>query len=86
MSLKWRILLEIILKLFFESKGIRDTTHILSGVKRCISNNDNAWLMKKYTDKEVVEALNSMGPTNASGDDGFSALFYQKCWHIVGGT
>ncbi|KAH1073562.1 hypothetical protein J1N35_025890 [Gossypium stocksii] len=30
----------------FESKRIRDTNHILSRFKRCISNDDNAWLTK----------------------------------------
>lgn len=41
-------------------------------------------LTNKYTKEEVVKALKSMGPMKASGDDSFSALFYQHCWYIMG--
>ncbi|KAA3465999.1 reverse transcriptase [Gossypium australe] len=39
---------------------------------------------KKYSEEEVWVALKSIGLTKASGDDGLPALFFQRCWHIVG--
>lgn len=44
----------------------------------------NQLLSAEYKKKEIVEALNSIGPTKASGPDGFPAIFYQKFWHIIG--
>lgn len=62
----------------FELKGIINIDHILFGLKRCIFNDVNAWLTEKYTVKEVLDALNIMGPTKASGDDGFRTFFLSK--------
>ncbi|KAK5793506.1 hypothetical protein PVK06_034655 [Gossypium arboreum] len=58
--------------------------HILSGIDQCIFDEDNSKLKERYTKDEIWEALKEMGPTKAPGEDGFSALFYQKCWPIIG--
>ncbi|KAA3462273.1 reverse transcriptase [Gossypium australe] len=58
--------------------------HLLSGIERCISEEDNQRLTMQYTKEKVWEALTGMGPTKASGEDRFPALFFQKCWHIIG--
>ncbi|KAA3462805.1 reverse transcriptase [Gossypium australe] len=68
----------------FESRGVGDVEHILSGINSCISDSMNLSLTTSYTETEIVEALKEMGPTKASSFDGFSAIFYQKFWHIVG--
>ncbi|KAA3477472.1 reverse transcriptase [Gossypium australe] len=68
----------------FESRGVGDVTHILSGIKSCISESMNQKLIAPYTESEIIEALKGMGPTKAAGFDGFSAIFYKKIWHIVG--
>ncbi|KAA3460789.1 reverse transcriptase [Gossypium australe] len=68
----------------FESRGVGDVTRILSGIKSCISDSMNQSLIAPYTEDEIVEALKGMGPTKASGFDGFPVIFYQKFWHIVG--
>lgn len=57
--------------------------HILSSIDRCISKEDNSKLEAKYKNEEIHEALKEMGPTKAPGEDGFLALFYQKCWSII---
>ncbi|KAA3459484.1 reverse transcriptase [Gossypium australe] len=69
--------------------------YLLSKIKRCITEEDNQFLMAPYTKEdnqflmapytkeEIREATFGMGPTKASGEDGFLVIFYQQCWHIV---
>ncbi|KAH1038731.1 hypothetical protein J1N35_040474 [Gossypium stocksii] len=82
-----RVEMELIVKDYFEglfkSKRVGNTNHLLSGVHRCVSDEMNQLLTAEYKEKEIVEALNSIGPTKASGPDGFPAIFFQKFWHIV---
>ncbi|KAA3467389.1 reverse transcriptase [Gossypium australe] len=68
----------------FESRGVEDVTHILSGVKSCISESMNQSLTAPYTETDIIEALKGMGPKKATDFDGFPAIFYQKFWHIIG--
>ncbi|KAA3471908.1 reverse transcriptase [Gossypium australe] len=44
----------------------------------------NQSLMATFTEEEIIEAIKGMGPTKASGPDGFQAVFYQRYWHIIG--
>ncbi|KAA3464864.1 reverse transcriptase [Gossypium australe] len=68
----------------FESKGVGDMEHILSGINVFISDSMNQLMQNSFTEEDIIEAMNGMGPTKASGYDGFPAIFYQKFWHIVG--
>ena len=36
--------------------------------------------------KEIWASVSSMGSFKAPGQDGFQALFYQKCWDLVRGS
>ncbi|KAK5785641.1 hypothetical protein PVK06_040243 [Gossypium arboreum] len=68
----------------FESSGTGNMDHILSGVPCCISESMNQCLLVIYSKEEVIEALNGIGPTKASGPDGFPTIFFQKYWNIIG--
>ncbi|KAA3473268.1 reverse transcriptase [Gossypium australe] len=68
----------------FESRGVGDVIHILSGVQPCISESMNQELLAPFTKTEIIEALKGMGPTKAAGFNGFPAIFYKKFWHILG--
>ncbi|MBA0726550.1 hypothetical protein Golax_002372 [Gossypium laxum] len=68
----------------FSTSGTEVTNHILVGMLNCIFNEANLMLTKRHTVDEIVTALKGIGPTNALGDDDFSALFFQKCCHIMG--
>jgi hypothetical protein len=48
-----------------------------------ISEEDNVFLCSIPGEAEVLEALDSLGPTKAPGPDGFIALFYKKYWHLI---
>lgn len=81
--------MEGITKGFFEhlfqligNVGCRE--HILSGIDRCITNDDNILLMAPFRVEEVSQALKVMEATKALGMDRFSDIFFQKIWDIMG--
>jgi hypothetical protein len=48
-----------------------------------ISKEDNVFLCTLPAEKEITDALDSLGTIKAPGSDGFTALFYKKYWFIV---
>ena len=48
-----------------------------------MSKEDNATLMKPFTDEEINNVIWSMEPDKAPGPDGFSINFYRNCWEII---
>ena len=40
--------------------------------------------MAPFTIQEISKVVFSFSPDKAPGPDGFSALFYQSCWNIIG--
>jgi hypothetical protein len=56
---------------------------LLSLFAPVISAEDNSFLCALPLEKEVVQALSSLGSTKATGPDGFTALFYKKYWSTV---
>ncbi|KAA3486342.1 reverse transcriptase [Gossypium australe] len=67
----------------FDSNERECCDYLLLGIQRCITKEDNQILMAPYMKDEIREAIFGMGPTKAPGEDGFPAIFYQQCWHIV---
>ncbi|KAG8491705.1 hypothetical protein CXB51_015144 [Gossypium anomalum] len=67
----------------FESHGTGNMNHILLGVPCSISESMNQSLLVPYTEKEVVEALKGIGPTKASGSDGFPSMEKNNRTQIV---
>ncbi|XP_062011862.1 uncharacterized protein LOC133728462 [Rosa rugosa] len=49
-----------------------------------ISNEMNSQLIKEFSEDEVLKALKQMHPMKAPGPDGFSPIFYQRYWPVVG--
>ncbi|XP_040945782.1 uncharacterized protein [Gossypium hirsutum] len=84
---EWKNMEEIARSYFlrlFSTGGQHNFENILTGIRRCISEEDNIKLNARFTKDEIREALSGMGPAKTPGEDGFLALFYQKCWSIVG--
>ncbi|KAA3488819.1 reverse transcriptase [Gossypium australe] len=71
------------IKLFSIESG-SSTDRILSGVDTCVSEEDNVKLKARFTKEEIWTALTKMGQKKAPGEDGLPAIFYQKCWPIIG--
>ncbi|KAA3465353.1 reverse transcriptase [Gossypium australe] len=71
-------------KNLFMSRGVGESFHLLQGIEKRISSDTNASLLSSFTEEDVVSALQEMRPTKAPGPDGFSAIFFQRYWHIVG--
>ncbi|KAL4281614.1 hypothetical protein GQ457_03G026570 [Hibiscus cannabinus] len=68
----------------FSSSEVSDPSEILAGVDACISADMNRDLLREFSSEEVHQAVRSMGPMKASGEDGLGAVFYQRFWHIIG--
>lgn len=45
---------------------------------------DNEWLTRDATDEEIRQVVNQISPHKAPGSDSMHAVFYNKCYHIVG--
>ncbi|XP_024156142.1 uncharacterized protein LOC112164137 [Rosa chinensis] len=44
----------------------------------------NSELVREFGEEEILQALNQMHPLKAPGPDGFSPIFYQRYWSVVG--
>lgn len=53
-------------------------------IPNLVSIEENATLIAIPKASEIKQAVFSLNPNSAPGPDGYSGLFYQKCWDIVG--
>lgn len=49
-----------------------------------VTEEENQHLARIPDEEEIREVIFSMNPWKAPGPDGFPAIFYQKCWGIIG--
>lgn len=71
-------------ELFTFMWGVRVYQLILLGVERSITEYANKELTKPFVKEEIFYALKGMGSTEALRAYGFSVLFFQQFWYIVG--
>ncbi|XP_059068884.1 uncharacterized protein LOC131859306 [Cryptomeria japonica] len=55
-----------------------------SSIPQLIIDEDNAMLMAPFFILEVKDVVFSMSPNKAPGPNGFTTLFFQKCWSFLG--
>jgi hypothetical protein len=48
-----------------------------------ITEKDNTWLTRSFSEEEIKEALFKMESNKAVGPDNIPVEFYQSCWSIV---
>jgi len=48
-----------------------------------VSDEDNSFLCRPFSEKEIKEALDQMEKNKAAGPDKIPIEFYQCCWNIV---
>lgn len=53
-------------------------------VRRCVSEEDNANLLRPFAHEEFTAAIYQMEPNKAPGPDGFNPGFYQRFWDSHG--
>jgi len=73
-------------KELFSSSSPNATDDLLNLFDSTVSKEENITLCSIPLEKEIYEALSSIGATKALGPDGFTALFYQKYWSIIKGV
>lgn len=60
------------------------STTLSEAIQPCVSDEQNAYLIKLPLAAEIKEALFSINAGKAPGPDGFSSCFFQTNWNIVG--
>ena len=68
----------------FPSPSQAQVDEILESIPTVVTAQENEILMAPFTIQEIRKVVFSFPPDKAPGPDGFSALFYQSCWNIIG--
>ncbi|VFQ92808.1 unnamed protein product [Cuscuta campestris] len=70
-------------KLFSEEQRGEIDYSPLTHITPLVFETDNTQLVATPTMDEVKQAVFDLSPNSAAGLDGFTSLFYQKCWDII---
>ncbi|XP_060195442.1 uncharacterized protein LOC132624727 [Lycium barbarum] len=57
---------------------------ILNHLPRMVFEEDNLWFEAEPTKEEVKAVVFQLNGESAGGSDGFTGVFYQACWEIIG--
>lgn len=68
--------------LFRGSEGEKEENAV-QHIPNLVTPEDNSMLLKEIHEREVKEAVFSLGANKAPGPDGLSGIFYQKAWGTV---
>lgn len=72
-----QIILYYFYNLFSTTKH-KGSMDFLDNITRRVTNSMNEYLLKTYTEQEVIEAIQKMQPTKAPTLDGMALTFYKK--------
>lgn len=68
----------------FTDEGVQGSYDDIHRGFDIISSREQRSLLRMVSDDEVRRAMFDIGPDKAPGEDGFSAMFFQRCWGKVG--
>lgn len=68
----------------FEETNDHADYAMLNVIPKLLSEEENDWLVRLPENDEVKKAVDELNRSSAAGPDGFSGLFFQKCWSIIG--
>lgn len=68
----------------FSAQMSNSSQVVRDGISPLVTTEMNETLTALPSDMEIKEALFSISPDKALGPDGFSAIFYQSFWDIIG--
>ena len=77
------IFVEFFTRLFTQSQP-HDLDCVLEGLKRVVTVDMNAKLVKLYTMEEIDTTIKQMAPLKSLGPDGMPPIFYQTFWQLIG--
>ncbi|KAH1114788.1 hypothetical protein J1N35_008166 [Gossypium stocksii] len=69
---------------FFISSRSENFDNLLNVIEVCITPSMKGVLLSNFIFQEIRSIIDGMSPLKALGRDGFSALFFQRYWHIIG--
>ncbi|XP_060183224.1 uncharacterized protein LOC132613196 [Lycium barbarum] len=67
----------------FTHEGVSEDSPIFHHIQELIKEEDNILLAAQPTMEEVKRVVFELNGDSACGPDGFSGIFYQKCWEVI---
>lgn len=71
-------------KLMFQQDQDIPSAPTFFPVNNNISAEEMEQLQRVPTEEEIYTTLKHIGDLRAPGPDGYPAIFFKRCWHIVG--